>query len=163
MILHLESFSLSQFLAELAENWKPALGTEQQLLIDFAEGNDAVLADSLRLSQVVINLLENARIHAQGMTRIHIRTHIKKGSVSFSVEDDGAGISDKDLPHIFQRFYRADRGRSRESGGTGLGLSISKHLVGQHKGEIEARSIKGEGTRIIVTLPKSGSEKTSAD
>jgi len=67
--------------------------------------------------------------------------------------DDGPGIPEKDLPHLFERFYRVDKGRSRERGGTGLGLSIVKHIIQLHGGTVSAESRLGEGTRMCFTLP----------
>jgi signal transduction histidine kinase len=69
------------------------------------------------------------------------------------VIDDGSGIPEKDLPHLFERFYRVDKGRSRETGGTGLGLSIVKHIVQLHGGTVQAESKVGEGTRMSFRLP----------
>ena len=71
-----------------------------------------------------------------------------------AVVDDGPGIPAKDLPHLFERFYRVDKGRSRETGGTGLGLSIVKHIVQLHGGSVLAESKLGEGTRMSFTLPR---------
>ena len=153
MILKREDLSLSAFIRELVENWQAAHGESCRLELELEEGPDTVHADPLRLTQVINNLLENALKHGAGQTRIRIRTRIGTQSIEMEVEDDGAGIPEKDLPHIFQRFYRVDKGRSRESGGTGLGLAIVKHIVGQHGGEIAAWSRKGEGTRITITLP----------
>ena len=77
----------------------------------------------------------------------------KQEFVECSVVDDGPGISEKDLPHIFERFYRVDKGRSRERGGTGLGLSIMKHIVQLHGGAVAAESTLGQGTAIHFSLP----------
>jgi two-component system, OmpR family, phosphate regulon sensor histidine kinase PhoR len=154
MVLQCEVFSLSAFLAELTESWESELADSGQRLEKvFAGGDDRVLADPLRLSQVVTNLLENAHRHARGFTYIRVETSLEAGGVKLLVKDDGAGIPAKDLPHIFQRFYRVDKGRSRESGGTGLGLSIVKHIVVQHGGAIAAHSRQGEGTEIEILLP----------
>ena len=67
--------------------------------------------------------------------------------------DNGIGIPEKDLPRLFDRFYRVDKARSRESGGTGLGLSIAQELLNQHKGKIEISSVYGEGTSVTITMP----------
>jgi signal transduction histidine kinase len=69
------------------------------------------------------------------------------------VKDNGCGIPDKDLPHLFERFYRVDKGRSREKGGTGLGLSIVKHVVELHDGSVSVRSEIGKGTTFSFSLP----------
>ena len=74
-------------------------------------------------------------------------------TLEIAVRDDGPGIPAEDLPHIFERFYRVDKGRSREKGGTGLGLSIVKHIVQLHGGRVWAESRVGEGTSFFFTLP----------
>jgi two-component system phosphate regulon sensor histidine kinase PhoR len=154
MVLQLEDISAGVFIRELSESWESLLEEGgQRLVLDLCEGNDRIRADPLRLSQVMTNLLENAVRHARGFTEIRLSTHLKEGGVVISVADDGAGIPEKDLPHVFQRFYRVEKGRSRESGGTGLGLSIVKHIVVQHGGEIRALSGKGRGTTIEVFIP----------
>ena len=153
MVLQLEPVRLSEFLADLAESWESLLPSNERLELEFAEGDDTVMADPLRLSQVATNLFQNALGHARGFTRIRLSTRLEERGVRIFFEDDGSGIPEKDLPHIFQRFYRVDKGRSRESGGTGLGLSIVKHIVGQHKGEIRASSGQGRGTTIEILLP----------
>lgn len=154
LLLQKEQFPLSSFLRELADNFRPNLDETQTLQLELADGNDQIFVDPLRLSQVVNNLLDNSARHARGFTEIRIRTELKPDCVVLTIIDNGPGIPDEDLPHIFQRFYRVEKGRSRESGGTGLGLSIVKHIVGQHGGEIRARSKRGQGTEIEITLPR---------
>jgi PAS domain S-box-containing protein len=157
MVLQREPFSLSAFLHELLESWETDIADDGRALeLDFAEGDDTVYADPLRLSQVVTNLLENVQRHARGFTVARVRTRLEEDGIRLLIEDNGAGIPARDLPHIFQRFYRVDKGRSRESGGTGLGLSIVKHIVVQHGGTISAQSVKGQGTTIEVRLPRRG-------
>ncbi|MFK4997250.1 sensor histidine kinase [Bacillus sp. N9] len=78
---------------------------------------------------------------------------VKGENVKLIVKDTGIGIAQKELPRIFERFYRVDKARSRSSGGTGLGLAIVKHLVESHHGMIDVKSVEGEGTTFIVTFP----------
>ena len=101
------------------------------------------------------NLLENAFRYATDFNVIMISAQMleDEGLIQCSVTDDGPGIPEKSLPHLFERFYRVDKGRSREMGGTGLGLSILKHIILLHGGNVRAESSVGKGTNIIFTLP----------
>lgn len=152
-ILQRERTSLAQIVKEQADNWKSALREGESLHYKFSEQPDSVFIDPLHFSQVVVNLLENIRKHARNFSRIELETRVEQDGVRLLVRDDGCGIPDKDLPHVFQRFYRVEKGRSRESGGTGLGLSIVKHIVQEHGGEITARSKVGVGTEIDIMIP----------
>jgi two-component system OmpR family sensor kinase len=107
--------------------------------------------DSERLAQVVNNLLTNAITYNKENGEVRVRGEVKNGSVILTVSDNGAGISAEALPHVFDRFYRADS--SRSSGNTGLGLAISKAIVGAHGGEIEVSSQPGVGSVFTVRLP----------
>jgi two-component system phosphate regulon sensor histidine kinase PhoR len=102
----------------------------------------------------LINLLDNAIKYTPEGGRITISA-IENNSeeIQFSVGDNGIGIPKEDLPRIFERFYRVDKGRSQELGGTGLGLSIVKHLVQAHGGRIWVESRLGEGSTFYFTLP----------
>lgn len=152
-VLRLERVSLSSQIQEVVENFQPRLNKEQRIKCQFDATNDLVAIDAIRFSQVLINLFENALKHAKGMTRILVKTEQVEEGVLCLIEDDGAGIPAKDLPFIFQRFYRVDKGRSRESGGTGLGLSIVKHIIQQHNGDIKAESKPGSWTRFTLFIP----------
>jgi two-component system, OmpR family, phosphate regulon sensor histidine kinase PhoR len=110
-------------------------------------------ADSLRIEQVLNNLLDNALKHSDPGDVVTVRACSRDDTVELVVEDTGRGIPPQDLPHIFERFYRADKARQREHGGTGLGLSIVKHIVQLHGGTVHAESTYGRGTRIILHLP----------
>jgi len=154
MVLQMEKLSVAGFIREVVDSWEPvSKDARRKLVLELDKGEDLILADPLRLSQVLTNLLDNVVRHAKGFKVIRLKSwHSDKG-VWVAVTDDGQGIPEKDLPHIFQRFYRVDKGRSRESGGTGLGLSIVKHIIVQHRGEIRARSEGGKGTSIEFFLP----------
>ena len=111
--------------------------------------------DERRLEEVVHNLLDNAVKYSHQNGRILIHASAPDQEIVLSVSDEGIGIAAGDLPRIFERFYRADRARSRELGGTGLGLSIVKHIAQLHGGRVEAESVVGQGTTIRVILPNS--------
>jgi len=115
----------------------------------------AVLADRSYLEQILINLLDNAIKYTPEGGRV-IVSAVEKDSkdIQFSIEDNGIGIPKEDLSRIFERFYRVDKGRSKELGGTGLGLSIVKHLVQAHGGKVWVESQPGKGSTFYFTLPK---------
>jgi signal transduction histidine kinase len=115
-------------------------------------GSDHVFADRTALEQILLNLVENALRHTISGT-IAIETRRRSSGVVLSVTDTGSGIPPEHLPRIFERFYRADSGRSRESGGTGLGLAIVRHLVEAHGGRVSAESTVGAGTTIDIFFP----------
>ena len=112
-----------------------------------------IVADRTALEQILINLVENALRHTGEGGRITIQTVKETDGVSLSVIDTGSGIPPEHLPRIFERFYRADSGRSREAGGTGLGLAIVRHLVEAHGGMVRAESVVGAGTTIRIFFP----------
>lgn len=153
-LLQRETIHIQDFLKNFVENLSanPDL-KDKEILLDLDPEVVGVQADPLRITQVVTNLVENAYKHARGSSEIRISTRAEAEHVVLAVSDDGDGIPEKDLPYIFQRFYRVDKGRSRESGGTGLGLSIVKHIIVQHGGTINASSQPGQGTSIEIRLP----------
>ncbi len=114
----------------------------------------AVWADRDALRQVMDNLVDNAIKYTPNGGRITIRWAIVGERVSYEVEDTGVGIAERDIQRVFERFYRADKSRSREIGGTGLGLAIVKHLVQLLNGEVSATSQLGKGTIFKVLLPR---------
>jgi two-component system phosphate regulon sensor histidine kinase PhoR len=97
------------------------------------------------------NLIHNAVKFSPQGSEVTISIRQEGSSVSVSIADNGIGIAEKDLPHVFERFYKADR--SRSGGGTGLGLAIAKHIVQAHGGKISARSEEGKGSVFSFTLP----------
>ena len=110
--------------------------------------------DEDRLRQIFVNLLSNAISYTPEGGKIFVNISLtEQEKVQITIKDTGIGIPEKDLPRIFERFYRVDKARSRGSGGTGLGLSIVKHLVEMHKGTITVESTVGEGTTFTLELP----------
>jgi two-component system phosphate regulon sensor histidine kinase PhoR len=112
-----------------------------------------IRADETRLQEVLYNLLENAVKYSRENGEIRLQAERCGPEIVISVGDNGIGISKDDLPRIFERFYRADKARSRELGGTGLGLAIVKHIAQLHGGRVEAESEPGRGTTVRVFLP----------
>jgi two-component system phosphate regulon sensor histidine kinase PhoR len=112
-----------------------------------------VLADPDAMNQVFGNLIENALKYAKSGKRIRVGAKLLETEVEFCVRDFGPGIASEHLDRIFERFYRVDKARSRESGGTGLGLAIVKHIVQAHGGRIWADSTLGKGATFHFTLP----------
>lgn len=125
----------------------------QQLIL--AEDSQPVeaLADDLALDQILDNLVDNAIKYTPEEGTITLKASKVPGYARFEIKDNGFGIAEKDLPRIFERFFRADRARDRQDPGTGLGLSIVKHLVQAQGGTIEVQSQLGQGSSFLVSLP----------
>jgi two-component system, OmpR family, sensor histidine kinase CiaH len=116
-------------------------------------GGATVEADPARVRQLLLILIDNALEHTPAGGVVSVGVESRNGDACITVRDTGEGIPSSDLPHLFERFYRADKARSRESGGTGLGLAIAKWIVDAHKGEIAINSTVGKGTEVSVSLP----------
>lgn len=119
--------------------------------------NIFVEGDRARLKQVIVNLIDNAIKYTPEGGAVLITVSTTSHTVLLEVADNGIGISVDALPHVFERFYRADKARSRESGGSGLGLAIVKAICSAHAGELRIVSAEGEGSRFTVELPRAGS------
>jgi signal transduction histidine kinase len=128
-----------------------------QITVDFPPQLPSVEADSWRIEQVFFNLLTNAlRYGAKPDTpaEIALRAWAQGGMVAIEVTDQGPGIPETDQPHVFERFYRVHKDRSRHAGGTGLGLSIVKNVVVAHGGHVEVKSQPGQGATFRIWLPR---------
>ena len=133
---------------EPAERKHVSIACEESMGSLFVDG------DRNALEQVLINLVENAVKYGRQGGKIMLSAVEKDpGEIQISVKDDGIGIPPEDLPRIFERFYRVDKGRSQELGGTGLGLSIVKHIVQAHGGKVWVESEPGKGSTFYITLP----------
>ena len=110
-------------------------------------------ADRERIEQVIINVLSNAIKYTPDGGKIELSARQLDGGVEMTVSDNGIGIPDEDIPHLFERFYRVEKSRTSETGGTGLGLAIAKEITEAHGGRITVKSKLGEGTSVTVFLP----------
>lgn len=130
---------------------------DSEVKLETTEAPDAVvLADADAMNQVFGNLIENAIKYGREGKRVRVGARLAEDAVEFTVRDFGPGIASEHLSRIFERFYRVDKARSRESGGTGLGLAIVKHIVQAHGGRIWAESELGAGATFHFTLPLAG-------
>ncbi|MCG8619309.1 MAG: ATP-binding protein [Desulfobacterales bacterium] len=112
-----------------------------------------VRVDPILMEQAIFNLVDNAVKYNPENTRVRVDVTRKNGQATIRVADTGSGIDKEHLPKLFNRFYRVDKGRSRDQGGTGLGLAIVKHIVQYHNGRIEVESRRGKGTCFTITMP----------
>ena len=113
-------------------------------------------ADADRLREVIDNLLDNALRYAPPGSAVVVSVRRKGDRARLSVQDSGPGLSLDEQAHVFDRFYRADRSRARQSGGTGLGLSIARAILEAHRGRLSVRSAPGEGSTFLFDLPVAG-------
>lgn len=113
----------------------------------------SILADERLLTRLFYNLIHNAYKYTEPEGKVKIELSVQSNSVNISISDTGIGIPETDLPFIFERFYRAEKSRARETGGTGIGLALVKQILLLHKGTINVQSIVGKGTTFIVSLP----------
>lgn len=149
-----EPFDLARVAAECVELVRP-LAAERGIKIHCELSRLEFAGDSDRVAQVITNLLTNAIHHNKPGGEVRIHTQSKNGAALLTVGDTGHGISAENLPHIFERFYRADK--SRSTTGKGLGLAISKAIVEAHGGNIEVRSEPGQGSEFQIILRQLGS------
>lgn len=152
--LRRESTSLGPLIEAVIDDYRarPA-AAEHTLRVEVDPAIDKLLIDPLKITQVLENLVDNALKYSAKGSQIEVTAKRHTHDVEVCVRDNGAGIPAEDLPHIFERFYRVDKGRSRDKGGTGLGLSIVKHIVQLHGGKVRVESTLGQGTAFFFTLP----------
>jgi two-component system phosphate regulon sensor histidine kinase PhoR len=154
--LRWESVSVTDLVNGVVADFRirPEAG-KHMLTTELDPGIDRMLIDPLKFTQVYENLIANALKYTPAGTRVNVQARRRQEDILLTVEDTGPGIPAEDLPHLFERFYRVDKGRSRDKGGTGLGLSIVKHIVQLHGGKVWVESTLGRGTRFSITLPLS--------
>ncbi|MDR2174507.1 MAG: hypothetical protein LBO82_01040 [Synergistaceae bacterium] len=153
LILQTEPTDLGVFLEKMLSSFKPLFARSDIDLSWTLEENVTAGIDAGRFRHVIENLMSNARRYTEPGGRVQVRLGTSDGRAVIVVEDSGAGIRPADLPHVFDRFYRADASRSRGTGGRGVGLAIARAAAEAHGGTIAVESAPGEGTRFTVTLP----------
>jgi two-component system phosphate regulon sensor histidine kinase PhoR len=152
--LRLQKISASRLVEEAVGSLAGLVLDSPAAVLEVADTvHDAVMADLDALNQVFGNLVENAMKYGKSGGRLRVGARRQDTMVEFWVQDFGPGIAYEHLPRIFERFYRVDKARSRESGGTGLGLSIAKHIVQAHGGRIWCESELGFGATFLFRLP----------
>ena len=152
--LQFSDVQLEELFESVIRDWGKQLAEKQlKVIVDLSPDARMIRADETRLHEVLYNLLDNAVKYSRENGEIRMQASLRGHEIVLSVTDNGIGISKDDLPRIFERFYRADKARSRELGGTGLGLAIVKHIAQLHGGRVEAESEPGRGTTIRVVLP----------
>jgi signal transduction histidine kinase len=154
LILDLQPNSLSDLISDTLESFS-ALAKERDITIEgkVESGIDLVVMDVERIGRVLTNLLGNALRHTPNGGRVWITANRLAQDVSVVVADNGEGFNPADLPHLFERFYRGEKSRSRATGGVGLGLAIAKGFVEAHGGHINAELVPEGGSRFVISLP----------
>ncbi|WP_256988794.1 cell wall metabolism sensor histidine kinase WalK [Bacillus sp. EB106-08-02-XG196] len=147
-----EQVNLSSFLHSIYERVLPAFKNKRIHLQLDCPTNLFIDIDPTRFEQVLINLLDNSLKYSNETSTTNVRAVEENGKVQITIQDQGIGIPEEDLPHIFDRLYRVDKSRSRATGGFGLGLAIVQQLVEAHGGEINIESQVGVGTRFMIIL-----------
>ncbi len=152
VILQKSNVILSEVINNVLRNFEPEFKSKQ-ITVEYRDGRVKLEVDRDKLSQVMVNLISNAVKYTDKGDIIRIVDTMEDGYAKISVIDTGIGIDNRDLPYIFERFYRADKSRNRGTGGTGIGLAIVKTIVEAHGGTIKVKSEQGKGTEFTVLLP----------
>jgi len=153
LVLIKTDFDISELIRHIMKNFENNFANKG-IEIKFTGRKEVVTADRDKISQVIVNLLSNALKYTQNAGTVQVTVNGTHDAVEIKVKDTGIGIPPEDLPHIFERFYRADKSRNRLTGGAGIGLTITKAIIDAHGGSIKVTSRVGEGTEFIVSLPK---------
>ncbi|GGE17478.1 PAS domain-containing sensor histidine kinase [Marinithermofilum abyssi] len=151
--LNLQEIPIHELIQSIVKTVEKQIKKKDLELQVKVDGTFSVRVDKDRFSQILINLLSNSMAYTPAGGKITVSAGKEGEEWVVSVADTGIGIPEEDLPRIFERFYRVDKARSRQSGGTGLGLAIVKHLVEVHHGKIHVKSQVGKGTEFILRFP----------
>ena len=155
LLLNKSEFSITELVQHIMQNFETDF-MNKGIQLQFSGDEEIVFADRDKISQVIINLLSNALKYTPQGGLVEVGIKSAPDHIEVFVKDTGNGIPPEDLPHIFERFYRADKSRNRLTGGAGIGLTIAKAIVEAHRGSIQVKSRPGEGSEFIVTIPMQG-------
>jgi len=153
--LNKSKFYLSLELEKIITSFEPLYENSGSKIYSSLIPNAEVLMDKDKLKQVMYNLLSNSLKYSKINGEVLLTLKFENDSIIIEVKDNGIGISEKDLPFIFERFYRSDESRDKNTGGAGIGLTIVKAIVEAHKGNVNVTSTLGEGSTFVLTFPKS--------
>ncbi len=153
VVLDRSLFDVSEAVAHIMRNFETEFAAKE-IRTSFSGQREMLFADRDKISQVIVNLLSNALKYTQKGGSVEVGVKGYDDRTEIIVKDDGEGISEEDLPFIFERFYRADKSRNRLTGGSGIGLTITRTIVEAHKGEISVSSEPGRGSEFVVSIPK---------
>ena len=152
--LQVDLVEIAPFLTELSDR-AGTLARERGVTLRTAlQARGLAEIDSARIEQAIMILVDNAGKYSPAESVVTLRSTIQGDEIIVEVQDRGMGVPPAELPHIFERFYRVDKARSRRQGGSGLGLAIAKSIVEAHGGRISAESVLGRGTTMRITLPR---------
>lgn len=154
LIINKTSFNLSKMMHEIVMTFHPIIAQEGLTIEEEIEEGVEVWMDPDRIKQVLYNLLTNAIKYTNPGGNIQLKMEkLSNKQLKIIVKDSGLGIAEKDLPFLFQRFYRIDESRNQSTGGSGLGLAIVQSIINEHGGKIEVKSVINEGSQFIIYLP----------
>lgn len=155
-----ESFVLNKTKFDISELIKRSINAfesdfiKENKEITFCGQSEEIVADKDKINQVIVNLISNALKFTKSGEKVEICVNGYRDTTEIIVKDNGVGIAEEELPNIFERFYRADKSRNRNTGGAGIGLTIVKSIILAHKGTIQIKSMLGVGSEFIIILPK---------
>jgi signal transduction histidine kinase len=150
-----EEVNVSEIIQVAVEQVRPQAAKRQVTVQNEASTDELVVfGNSIRLQRAIVNLLTNAINHTPVSGTVTVASKVmENGRVELIISDTGSGIDPADLPHIFERFYRGDKARTRTAGGTGLGLAITREIIARHHGTIDVDSVPGQGSTFTIRLP----------
>lgn len=156
--LEIEEIDLSKLLKNIVFNLE-SKAMEKDIYIECELQEIKISADKKKVSQVLVNIISNAIKYTREKGKIYIKTYNDNEYTNISIKDNGIGIPIEDVSYIFERFYRVDKSRNKETGGIGVGLSIAKSIIEKHKGNIIVKSDISKGSEFIVRLPNKPDSK----